>query len=590
MRVRTRCRESGDQRTAGALCGTRAGRRRRARSEGAERAGAPRRESLLWRRPVARRGRGGGGRRPPGAPARARGGRGGAGPDPGRGRDARRPRTRAALAHGARTRAGRGPRAGRRPHRAARPAARVPLSAARQARRSARDRRAAAGPGAHRDPQEPAMTPAAAPGRGVSPMLPLSYLATATAAFVLAALAVPWLAPALAGHYYQPRVLALTHTVTLGWITLTIMGASYQIMPVVLGRPIWSERMARWQLGLMVVGIGGLVGHFFISEWSGLPWAAGLVALGVGLHLVNAVLSARGLAAWTFTARLVALAHVGVGLTALYGFALALDKVVRVLPGDLFANLHAHVHLALLGWVLPMVIGVAARIYPMLLRAREPAGWPGRVQLWGVGLGVPAVVVGILASRIVLVAGALAVAAAVLAHVVWVYGLVRGRQRAALDWGLLLVLSGALALVPAAVIGLALALDVLAGPRVALAYAALAFGAWASLTIAGMMFEIVPFLVWYRVYAARAGREPVPSLRDLGWPAAERFAWILLTTGSTALAGALAVGEVEWIRGAGVIVALGALAFGAALARVLHHLMPCASRPVGAATPRARTA
>jgi hypothetical protein len=428
------------------------------------------------------------------------------------------------------------------------------------------------------------------PGRGVSPMVPLSYLVTATVAFLLAALSVPWLAPALAGHYYQPRVLALTHTVTLGWITLTIMGAAYQIVPIVLGRPIWSERLARWQLVLTAVGIVGLVAHFFIGEWSGLLWAAGLVTVGVGLHLTNAVLSVRGLAAWTFTARLVALAHVGLGLTALYGTLLGLDKVVRVLPGDLFPNLHAHVHLALLGWVLPMVIGVAARVYPMFLLAREPGGWPGRVQLWGLGLGVPAVVLGILASRALLAAGALAVAAAVLAHVGWVHAMVRGSRRPALDWGLRFVLAGALALLPATALGLALALDVLAGPRVALAYAALALGAWGSLTIAGMMLKIVPFLVWYRVYGPRAGREPVPSLPDLGWPAGERLAWALLTGGFAALAGALALGEATWIRAAGLLVAAGALAFAASLGRVLHHLMPCARRTVVASAPRAGAA
>jgi hypothetical protein len=425
-----------------------------------------------------------------------------------------------------------------------------------------------------------------APGRGVSPMLPLSYLVTATAAFVVAALALPWLAPALAGHYYQPRVLALTHAVTLGWITMTIMGAAYQIVPIVLGRPIWSERLARWQLAVMAVGIVGLVAHFFVGEWSGLLWAAGLVTLGVSLHLVNAVLSVRGLAAWTFTARLVAVAHVGLGLTAFYGTVLGLDKVVRVLPGDLFANLHAHVHLALLGWVLPMVIGVAARVYPMFLLAREPAGWPGRVQLWGLALGVPAVVVGILGSRALLTVGALAVTAAILAHVVWVYGMVRGRRRPVLDWGLRFVLTGAVALVPATGLGLALTLDVLAGPRVALVYATLALGAWASLTIAGMMLKIVPFLVWYRVYGPRAGREPVPSLPDLGWPAGERLAWALLTVGFAALAGALALGEPMWIRAGGLLVALGALAFAGALARVLHHLMPCARRMVVAPAPR----
>jgi hypothetical protein len=421
-------------------------------------------------------------------------------------------------------------------------------------------------------------------------MLPLSYLVTATGAFLAAAVAVPWLAPALAGHYYQPRVLALTHTVTLGWITLTIMGASYQIVPIVLGRPIWSERLARWQLALTAIGIVGLVAHFFIGEWVGLLWAAGLVTLGVTLHLVNAILSVRGLAAWTFTARLVALAHVGLALTALYGTVLGLDKVVRVLPGELFPNLHAHVHLALLGWVLPMVIGVAARVYPMFLLAREPAGWPGRVQLWGLGLGVPAVVLGIVASRWLLAAGALAVAAAVLAHGAWVYGMVRGSRRPALDWGLRFVLTGALALVPATGLGLALALDLLAGPRVALAYAALALGAWASLTIAGMMLKIVPFLVWYRVYGPRAGREPVPSLPDLGWPAGERLAWGLLTLGFATLAGALALGEVEWIRGAGLLVAAGALAFAATLGRVVHHLMPCARRGVVAPASRAGTA
>jgi hypothetical protein len=412
------------------------------------------------------------------------------------------------------------------------------------------------------------------PGRGASARLPLSYLVPAAAAFVLAALAVPWLAPELAGHYYQPRILALTHTVTLGWITLTVMGASYQIVPIVLGRAVWSERLARWQLALMLTGIAGLVGHFFIGQWAGLVWAAGLVTIGVAAHVVNAALTVRGLRQWSFTARLVVLAHVGLALTTLFGALLGVNKMVRILPGDLFVNLHAHVHLALLGWVLPMVIGVAARVYPMFLLSREPAGWPGRLQLWGLGLGVPTTVGGILASHVLLVAGALAVTMAVLAHLVGVIGMVRSRRRPSLDWGLQFVLTGALALVPVSGLGLALALGVVAGPRVALAYVELALGGWASLTIAGMLLKIVPFLVWSLAYAPRAGREPVPSLAELGWPAGEGLAWALLTVGFTALSGALWLGDPALIRAAGVVVAAGAAAFAATLARVLHHLMP----------------
>jgi hypothetical protein len=429
----------------------------------------------------------------------------------------------------------------------------------------------------------------ASPARGPSPLLPLAYLVVATLAFVTAAVATPALALELAGHYYHPRVLALTHTITLGWITLTIMGASYQIVPIVLGCAVWSERLARWQLAFMTAGVAGMVGHFFIGQWAGLVWAAGLVALGVGAHLLNVALTVRGLGRWTFTARLVVLAHVGLALTTVAGFVLGLDKLLHVLPGALFDNLHAHVQLALLGWVLPMVIGVAARVYPMFLLAREPEGWPGRVQLWGLALGVPATVVGIVGSRALLAAGAFAVAAAVAAHLGWIVGMVRDRKRPALDWGLRFALTGALALVPAAALGLAMALDLTGGPRVALTYAALTLGAWASLTIVGMLLKIVPFLVWYRAYGGRVGRERVPMLGDLAWPAGERLAWVLLTGGFVGLTLALALGDPGWIRLAGLALAAGALVFGATLLHVLHHLMPCGRRAVAPAeTPQLR--
>ena len=423
----------------------------------------------------------------------------------------------------------------------------------------------------------------AAPGRGPSALLPLCYLATAAGAFVVAALSLPWLASELAGHYYQPRILALAHTVTLGWITLTIMGASYQIIPIVLERPIWSERLAHWQFLFLAVGIAGMVGHFFIAEWSGLLWGAGLVALGTVAHLVNAVMSVRSLRQWTFTARLVAGALVGFGLTLLFGFALATNHLWTFLPPATFPLIHAHFHLALLGWVLPMVIGVAARVYPMFLLAREPGGWPGRAQAWGIGLGVPAVVIGILTSRWLLVAGAFAVTAAVLGHGLWVLDMTRTAKRPRLDSGLRLVLAGALFLVPATPLGLAFALDLVSGPRAAIAYAVLTLGGWASLTIAGMMLKIVPFLVWYRAYSPHVGRAPVPTFAQLCSPRVESVALGLLTVGMAALAGATMIGEVWAIRAAGMIVAAGALAFAVSLARVIGHLRWARTLPERAA-------
>lgn len=410
------------------------------------------------------------------------------------------------------------------------------------------------------------------PVTGPSPLVPLAYLVCAAAAFLVASLGVAWLGPELAGHYYHPRLLALTHTVTLGWVTLAIMGASYQLIPIVLERPIWSERLARWQLAILVVAVIGMVAHFHLGTWPGLATAAGLLGVGIALHLLNVGMSLRGLTQWTLTARLVVLAYGGLALTTLFGLILAVNRVWPLLPGEFFPTLHAHVQLALLGWVAPMILAVAARVYPMFFLSPAPRRVHSFLQLCGLAAGVPAVVLGLLGVPGLLVAGALAVVMAAGAHAAWMCEMASGRKRPGLDWGLRFVLTATAFLAPAAALGVAMAADRLAGPRVALAYAVVTLGGWISLTIVGMMLKIVPFLVWYRAYSPRAGREPVPTLAQLSWPRAEGLAYRLLTGGVVLLAAAVLVGEPAWIRAAGAVLALGSLAFAAALARVLGHL------------------
>jgi hypothetical protein len=397
----------------------------------------------------------------------------------------------------------------------------------------------------------------------------------AAVAFALAGLGLPFLGAELSGHYYHPRLLALTHVLALGWITLAIFGATYQLVPVVIEQPLWSDRVARWQLPGVVAGIVGMVGHFWLGRWDGLRWAAALAGAGALTHVANVALSLRGVARWTFTARSLVLALAGLALTVAFGLTLAATHGRPVFPGGLLSAAHAHFHLALLGWIAPMILGVSARIYPMFLVAAEPGAVSARTQVGGLGLGVPAIVAGLLLDRSALiVAGAIAVAGALTVHVVWVGRLVRQRRRLKLDWGLRFVLTGTACLVPATALGLALALGIETGPRAALAYAVLALGGWVSLTITGMMLKIVPFLVWYRVYAPQAGRQPVPTLAQLAWPTAERLAYGGLTGGVLLLAGAAAVGAPSVIEVAGIAVATGTLALVAAVGRILLHLLP----------------
>ena len=131
--------------------------------------------------------------------------------------------------------------------------------------------------------------------------------------------------------------------------------------------------------------------------------------------------------------------------------------------------------------------------------------------------------------------------------------------------------------------GLGFAFGLLSGPHAALAYGALALGGWSSLTIAGVMLKVVPVLVWHRVYGPRVGRAPVPSVAQLTAPRLEALAYALLTAGMLLLAVTLAVGDARWIRGAGVLLVLGGLAFATALAHPLRHLaVVTSSMPVNA--------
>jgi hypothetical protein len=195
------------------------------------------------------------------------------------------------------------------------------------------------------------------------------------------------------------------------------------------------------------------------------------------------------------------------------------------------------------------------------------------MQFWGLTIGVPALVLGLLLELPAgVIVGALAVSTGALAHLGWIASMITRRRRPRLDWGLRLVLAGAAFILPGVLLGWAFALGLITGPRFALAYAVVILGGWISLTIAGMMLKIVPFLVWYRVYGSRAGKERVPTLPDLSYVHAEGAACVLLVVGFIALPAAMAGGNAEAIRIAGIILTLGGLAFTAALGRVLMHL------------------
>src|SRR5262249_10499328 len=161
--------------------------------------------------------------------------------------------------------------------------------------------------------------------------------------------------------------------VTLGWITFSILGSIYIVGPLALRMEMRAQRLDYVAYGLALIGLVGMVGHFWIEEYAGMAWSAGTAAAGVLYMTGRIVVSVRHADVQPAVKLHITLACVNFWLAAAMGLLIAIDKVVHFLPGFVLSNVFAHAHLAALGWATMMVMGVGYRLLPMTFPSKMPA-------------------------------------------------------------------------------------------------------------------------------------------------------------------------------------------------------------------------
>ncbi|MCS3799534.1 hypothetical protein [Niastella sp. OAS944] len=89
-------------------------------------------------------------------------------------------------------------------------------------------------------------------------------------------------------HYFQPHILAITHTMALGWGTMIILGSSHQLLPILIERELYSNRLAYFTFAFAAAGIPLLIWSFytFNMQW---PAQTGAVLINVAVlfYLIN---------------------------------------------------------------------------------------------------------------------------------------------------------------------------------------------------------------------------------------------------------------------------------------------------------------
>ena len=382
---------------------------------------------------------------------------------------------------------------------------------------------------------------------------------------------------------YTPVLLAATHLVTIGFLTLTATTAVFQLVPVVagIGLPYATALIpvVRWGFAL---GAALLAAAFLDNRPLFFALAAIPLALAAAVFTVSAASALWRLPKQkTMTPMIHAILMLGVALV--FGLIMAGERAAGAPVSA--ALLDTHPLWALAGGAFVLWAAVAAQVLPMFQGVRP---WPARVSLM-LGPFVLGLLLAILAADVwaggvwgaalrIALAVVVATAAAHAAHRLHT----RTRRRAdAMTFFWYMGLAG---LTGAAVAGGLMAAHIVTGPRGPLVFGFLAIAGAAVSLIDGMLYKIVPFLVWLNLQR-QPGAAHVLMSSAIGERATRRHAVVhaaALGLGLAAIGRPRAFGEaagVAWtadgvMLGANLVVAL---VFYRRLSRAATGVLPHAT-------------
>lgn len=364
--------------------------------------------------------------------------------------------------------------------------------------------------------------------------VPLRFFLSAPLFGLLAALLALWYGPSLMDSRWQPSVLALTHLMTLGFLGMAMVGAMMQMLPVVAGSPVAHPvGVARAVHVLLLPGVLLLAGGFLSGTYWPMRLAMLLLGSGlavfvaaVGLSLKRASSNNPTVVGMRFAVgALVVTAAIGLTLASNYGWDWWLIERVRL------TNLH--LTWGLLGWVGLLVAGVSYQVVPMFqLTPSYPkplTRWLttalfALLLLWSAVQMLPE---GVQEPAMLAVGMAVAIGFTVYAAVTLRLQLRRRRKQS--DVTLLFWRFGMVCLLLALALGVAgqvlPVLDRVQGDNFALAF--LFIAGFAVSVVNGMLYKIVPFLIWFHLQSLLMGVVRVPNMKlIMPEPGMRRQMWL----------------------------------------------------------------
>ncbi len=402
------------------------------------------------------------------------------------------------------------------------------------------------------------------------PLLAGEHFAAAIFYLVAGAVGLVWIAPDLAiGAYPSPHVAGVTHLFTLGWLTTTIFGALYQLLPVALGAPLRSVRLGHASFAAFAPGAG-----FFacgVATSSTPLHHTGIALLGIGIVLtvgnIGSALPRSKSRDVTWAA--VAIALTFLASTLVLGIVLLHNLHTGFLAGSRIRVLAIHLHVALVGWALVMMVGVSHRLLPMFLLAHGADKRFTRLSLGLLTAGVLTLSSG-LALRLDALAwaGTALLVAGVGCFLRQAYSFYAVRVRRKTEVGMRFAFTAMAFLAAAALLGPFVLAFGLAHPRLGTAYVVLGLLGGIVMYVAGFFYKIVPLLAWTVRYRDRMGTGTAPTVAEMFSSPIAHLQLALMALGVTLLTAGIGAASVHVTRCGAALFLAGVLVFVSQIARI----------------------
>jgi len=400
----------------------------------------------------------------------------------------------------------------------------------------------------------------------------------------------------LAVSRYTPGAVAVTHLFVLGWLCSVVMGAVYQLVPVALETKLHSERLAQWQFVFHILGFVGMV--FMFQTWN-MKWVGyfgTVLTLGVVLFIYNIARTLGHVPKWNVIATGVVSALTWLLLTITAGLFLVAGQrgYVPVLQFNPIAAMNAHAHLGAVGFFTMLIVGVSYKLVPMFTLSEIQNHGRATASIVLLNVGLIGLFAGILLQQPWKLVFVLVIVAALTLYGWELRTILRARKRRALDWGVMYFLTALVMLFPLSALAVVLCWPSLPANQftgqLETVYGFLGFIGFVSFAILGMLYKIIPFLIWFGIYSKHIGRSQVPALADMYSAPLQAAGYWTFLAGLLATAMAPLFASVTGVRAGCGLLVLSLVIFAMNVGKILSHYFRPKLTPLGVNRTTTRTA